>query len=87
MDKHSSKVKSRRKIVNPLFHLQTKDENDRHITPDVVKRVRSTGQLNLSSKHLSTGKQFAKTLLLNFVTFSFLHLPFDELQTFYLNIL
>ncbi|XP_028142541.1 leucine-rich repeat-containing protein 40-like isoform X2 [Diabrotica virgifera virgifera] len=48
-----NKVKSRRKCVNPVFHLQTKDENDQHMTKDVIKKVRTTGQLNLSSRHLS----------------------------------
>lgn len=48
-----NKVKARRKFVNPVFHLQTKDEKEQHITKDVIKHVRSTGQLNLSSRHMS----------------------------------
>ncbi|XP_056639681.1 leucine-rich repeat-containing protein 40-like isoform X7 [Diorhabda sublineata] len=48
-----NKVKSRRKFVDPVFHLQTKDEENQHITKDVIKKVRSTGQLNLSSRHMS----------------------------------
>ncbi|XP_074036233.1 leucine rich repeat containing flyers-cup [Leptinotarsa decemlineata] len=49
-----SKVKSRRKYISPVFHLQSKDEDDQHITKDVVKNVRKTGHLNLSSKHLAS---------------------------------
>ncbi|KAJ8967536.1 hypothetical protein NQ314_002851 [Rhamnusium bicolor] len=53
MEKHS-KVKSRRKFINPIFHVQTKDEDDNHITKDIIKSVRKTGQLNLSCRHLSS---------------------------------
>lgn len=49
-------VKSRRKFINPLFHLQTKAEDEKFITKDVIKSVRKTGQLNLFGRHLSSGK-------------------------------
>lgn len=52
-----SKVKSRKKYVNPIFHLQTKNEDDSHLTKDIMKTVRQTGQLNLSGKHLSNGRK------------------------------
>ncbi|CAG9860792.1 unnamed protein product [Phyllotreta striolata] len=67
MDKQSVKMKSRRKIVNPVFHLQTKQENDQHITKDVIRLVKNTGKLNLSSKHLSAvpDKMFAMYELTN----------------------
>nr|CAI5840168.1 unnamed protein product [Callosobruchus analis] len=53
MEKHSN-VKSRRKHISPVFHLQTKKEEDQHITKEVIKSVRRTGQLNLSSRHIAT---------------------------------
>ncbi|CAH0554418.1 unnamed protein product [Brassicogethes aeneus] len=48
-----SKVKSRKKLINPVFHLQTKEDDDGYITKDVIKSVRKTGQLNLSGRHLA----------------------------------
>ncbi|XP_030749929.1 leucine-rich repeat-containing protein 40-like [Sitophilus oryzae] len=53
MDKHS-KVKNRRKIISPVFHLQTKAEDEKHFSKEVVKSVRKTGVLNLSGKHLAS---------------------------------
>ncbi|XP_018577027.1 leucine-rich repeat-containing protein 40 isoform X2 [Anoplophora glabripennis] len=49
-----AKVKSRRKYINPVFHLQTKAEDEKFITKDVIKNVRKTGQLNLFGRHLSS---------------------------------
>lgn len=53
-----AQVKSRRKYINPVFHLQTKTEVEKFITKDVIKNVRKTGQLNLFGRHLSSGKLF-----------------------------
>lgn len=54
MERHS-KVKSPRKALSPVFYLQQENENEKYLTKDVIKKVRTTGQLNLSSKHLSSG--------------------------------
>ncbi|KAF5301199.1 hypothetical protein FQR65_LT08934 [Abscondita terminalis] len=48
-----SQVKSKRKL-NPIFHLQTKSEDDGHLTKGLIKVVRKTGQLNLSGRALAT---------------------------------
>ncbi|KAJ8912934.1 hypothetical protein NQ315_017265 [Exocentrus adspersus] len=47
-------VKSRKKYINPVFHIQTKDEAEKLITKTVIKNVRKTGQLNLFGRHLSS---------------------------------
>ncbi|KAI4461767.1 leucine rich repeat containing protein [Holotrichia oblita] len=49
-----SQVKSRRKLLNPVFHLQTKQEDDSQLTKGMIKVVRRTGQLNLSGRGLAT---------------------------------
>lgn len=50
-----SQVKSQRKQLNPVFHLQSKDEDDNQLTNGMIKVVRKTGQLNLSGRTLATG--------------------------------
>lgn len=55
-----SQVKSRRKLLNPVFHLQTKQEDDNQLTKGMIKVVRRTGQLNLSGRGLGTGIYFLK---------------------------
>lgn len=51
-----SQVKSKRKLLNPVFHQQTKEEDDRQLTEGMIKVVRKTGQLNLSRRSLATGE-------------------------------
>lgn len=51
-----SQVKSRRKLLNPVFHLQTKEEDDSQLTQGMIKVVRKTGQLNLSGRSLASGE-------------------------------
>ncbi|XP_044260698.1 leucine-rich repeat-containing protein 40-like isoform X2 [Tribolium madens] len=48
-----SNVKSRRKLLNPVFHLQSKEEDDSQLTRGIIKIVRRTGQLNLSGRSLA----------------------------------
>lgn len=50
-----SQVKSRRKLLNPIFHLQTKKEDDSVLTQGMIKVVRKSGQLNLSGRSLVNG--------------------------------
>nr|XP_022917612.1 leucine-rich repeat-containing protein 40-like [Onthophagus taurus] len=50
----ASQVKSRRKLLNPVFHLQTKMEDDTQLTKGMIKVVRRTGQLNLSGRGMGT---------------------------------
>lgn len=50
-----SQVKSKRKLLNPVFHLQTKKEEDTLLTRGLIKIVRRTGQLNLSGRNLANG--------------------------------
>ncbi|GJQ71783.1 hypothetical protein Trydic_g11476 [Trypoxylus dichotomus] len=47
-------MESRRKLVHPVFHLQTKEEDDSQLTKGMIKVVRRTGQLNLSGRGLVT---------------------------------
>ncbi|CAG9772451.1 unnamed protein product [Ceutorhynchus assimilis] len=47
-----SSVKNRRKFISPLFHVQTKDEDEKHLSNIVIKNVKTTGVLNLHGKHL-----------------------------------
>lgn len=49
-----SQVKAKRKLLNPIFHLQTKNEDDKLLTKGLIKVVRRTGQLNLSGRGLAT---------------------------------
>lgn len=49
-----SQVKSRRKVLNPIFHLQTKSEDDGKLSIALLKNARKTGQLNLSGRSLLT---------------------------------
>lgn len=49
-----SQVKSTRKIVKPIFHLQTKSEDDDKLSVALLKNARKTGQLNLSNRNLQT---------------------------------
>lgn len=51
-----SQVKSRRKLLNPVFHLQTKEEEDGVLSRGLIKIVRRTGQLNLSGRNLTAGE-------------------------------
>lgn len=46
-------VRSRRKILNPMFHLQTKEEDDSQLSQGMIKVVLKTGQLNLSGRGLA----------------------------------
>lgn len=48
-------VKSRRKLLNPVFHLQTKKEDENQLTKGMIKVVRKSGQLNLSGRSLASG--------------------------------
>lgn len=50
-----SQVKSRRKLLNPVFHQQTKKEEDSQLTRGMIKIVRRTGQLNLTGRNLANG--------------------------------
>uniref|UniRef100_A0A1Y1KX67 Disease resistance R13L4/SHOC-2-like LRR domain-containing protein n=3 Tax=Photinus pyralis TaxID=7054 RepID=A0A1Y1KX67_PHOPY len=49
-----SQVKSKRKLLNPIFHLQTDEEDDNQLSNGMIKIVRRTGQLNLSGCSLAT---------------------------------
>lgn len=49
-----SQVKARRKLINPVFHFQTKQEDDGQLTTGMIKVVRKTGQLNLSGRGLAS---------------------------------
>lgn len=49
-----SQVKSKRKLLNPIFHLQTEEDDDSQLTKGMIKIVRRTGQLNLSGRSLAT---------------------------------
>lgn len=49
-------AKNRRKLVSPLFHTQTKTEDCKYLSQEVIKGVKKTGVLNLHGKHLSSGK-------------------------------
>lgn len=50
-----SQVKSRRKFFNPVFHQQTKLEENNQLSRGMIKTVRRTGQLNLSGRNLGNG--------------------------------
>lgn len=50
-----SQVKSRRKLLNPVFHQQTKQEENNELSRGLIKIVRRTGQLNLSGRNLGNG--------------------------------
>lgn len=49
-------VKNRRKMISPVFHTQTKSEDEKHLSKEVIKTVRRTGVLKLCGKHLAIGK-------------------------------
>ena len=50
-----TRAKSRRKLLNPVFHFQTKQEDDSQLSDGMIKVVRKTGQLNLSGRGMSSG--------------------------------
>lgn len=54
-DKHLL-VKNRRKLINPVFHLQSQQEDEKHLSKETIKDVKKTGVLKLHAKHLSSGK-------------------------------
>lgn len=62
MEKRNN-VKSNRKIIDPVFHLQTKAENDGQLSKAILKNTRQTGKLNLAGRSLSTGKCCASEVL------------------------
>ncbi|XP_076265716.1 leucine-rich repeat-containing protein 40-like isoform X1 [Rhynchophorus ferrugineus] len=49
-----TQVKSRRKMISPVFHTQTKNEDEKHLSKEMIKTVRRTGILKLCGKHLAT---------------------------------
>ncbi|XP_044755833.1 leucine-rich repeat-containing protein 40-like [Coccinella septempunctata] len=49
-----SLAKNKRKLITPVFHLQTKDEEEKILTKVIIKTVRKTGSLNLSGRSLTT---------------------------------
>lgn len=49
-------VKATRKVIDPIFHLQTKEENDGQLSKAIIKNTRQTGKLNLSARSLNMGK-------------------------------
>lgn len=53
-----SQVKSRRKLLNPVFHQQTKQEEDSELSRGLIKVVRRTGQLSLTGRNLANGTIF-----------------------------
>lgn len=44
----------RRKMIHPIFHLQSEREDDEQLTKGMINVVRKTGQLNLSGRALAT---------------------------------
>lgn len=50
-----SQVKCRRKIVQPVFHLQTTAEDEGKVSIALLKNARKTGQLNLAGRNLQSG--------------------------------
>lgn len=55
-----SRVKSSRKALNPVFHLQTKKEDDGALSQGMIKAARKNGQLNLSGRGLACGKTLCR---------------------------
>lgn len=49
-------VKTSRKVIAPIFHLQTKEENNGKLSKELIKNARQTGKLNLSGRCLNMGK-------------------------------
>ncbi|ERL85345.1 leucine-rich repeat-containing protein 40 [Dendroctonus ponderosae] len=47
-------VKNRRKLISPVFHLQTQQEDEKHLSKETIKDVKRTGVLKLHAKHLSS---------------------------------
>ncbi|XP_050303394.1 leucine-rich repeat-containing protein 40-like [Anthonomus grandis grandis] len=54
MSVKGSKMKNRRKMITPVFHVQTQVEDEQHFTKEFIKEVKRTGVINLHGKHLST---------------------------------
>ncbi|XP_066259925.1 leucine-rich repeat-containing protein 40-like isoform X2 [Euwallacea similis] len=46
-------VKNKRNTISPIFHMQTKGENEKYLSKEIIKVVKKTGVLNLHGKHLS----------------------------------
>lgn len=49
-----SLVKNKRKLITPVFHLQTKDEEEKVLTNAMIKAIRKTGSLNLSGRSITS---------------------------------
>lgn len=46
----------RKEDLNPVFHLQTKSEDNRQLSLELIKQARKTGCLNLSGRLLTSGR-------------------------------
>lgn len=53
---NKNSVRAGRKVLEPIFHLQTKEENDGQLSKALLKNARQTGKLNLSGRSLNLGK-------------------------------
>lgn len=48
-------TKPSRPVLQPIFHLQTKEDNDCQLPRALLKTTRKTGKLNLSGRSLNMG--------------------------------
>lgn len=46
--------KNKSKSLNPVFYLQTKEDEDKNLTKGMIKVIRKTGNLNLSGRNLQS---------------------------------
>lgn len=60
MKKINVKSKIKREDLNPIFHFKDKEEDDKILTPNVIKLALKTGKLEIAGKNLHCGKESKK---------------------------
>ena len=57
MKKANIKARIKKDELNPVFHFKDKVEDDKVLTPGIIRATLKSGKLELSGKNLKFGKE------------------------------
>lgn len=68
MKKINVKSRIKREDLNPVFHFKDKAEDDKILTPQIIKLALKTGKVELVGKNLKNSKDLSENSLIFNVT-------------------
>ena len=58
MKKINVKSRIKKEELNPVFHFKDKEEDDKILTPQIIKQALKTGKVEIAGKNLKNSKDF-----------------------------